>query len=90
MDFLATQRASRNTYGGIYVNCAAYGRENRIEVAVAYMLGMDQQVPSETKRQSASAGGKRGVSRGAGEEERQPLREEKTKQQSILTPGGGS
>ncbi len=35
MDFLATQRASRNTYGGIYVNCAAYGRENRIEVAVA-------------------------------------------------------
>ena len=62
MDFLATQRASRNTNGGIYVNCAAYGREKRIEVADAYMLGMDQQVPSETKRQSASAGGKGGVS----------------------------
>jgi hypothetical protein len=36
MDFLATQRASQNTNGGIYVNCAAYGREKRIEVADAY------------------------------------------------------
>jgi hypothetical protein len=45
----------------------------RIKLADAYMFGMDQQVPSETKRQSASAGGKGGVSRGAGEEERQRL-----------------
>ena len=58
MDFLATQGASRNANGGIYVNGAAYGREKRIEVGNAYMRGMDQQVPSETKRQSASAGGK--------------------------------
>ena len=71
------------------MNCAAYGREKRIEVADAYMLGMDQQVPLETKRQSASAGGKGEVSRGAGEEERQPLREEETKRQSIATLGGG-
>ena len=70
------------------MNGAAYGREKMIEVGNAYMRGMDQQVPSETKRQSASAGGKRGVSRGAGEEERQPLREKKTKRQSIATPGG--
>ncbi len=58
------------------MNCAAYGREKRIEVADAYMLSMDQQVPLETKRQSASAGGKGEVSQGAREEERQPLREE--------------
>ena len=89
MDFLATQRASRNANGVMYVNGAAYGREKRIEVADAYMLGMDQQVPLETKRQSASAGGKGEVSRGAREEERQPLREEETKRRSIATPGEG-
>ena len=35
MDFLATQGASRNANGGIYVNGAAYGREKRIEVGNA-------------------------------------------------------
>ena len=89
MDFLATQGASRNANGGIYVNGAAYGREKRIEVGNASTcVAWTNKFLWRPNNNQPLRGGKGGVSRGAGEEERQPLREKKTKRQSIATPGG--
>ena len=62
------------------MNGAAYGREKRIEVADAYMLGMDQQVLLETKYDNQPRRGERdksveapGRRRGSRFERRRPI-----------------